>query len=196
MSETVTPVSAPAAVAGRKRSAGHYIGIEEAGLTGMISLKGDLGDGALAAAVQKATGAKVPGPLGVESGEGGRAVWMAPDELLLITAYADAEAQVAAIGEALAGQHHMALNVSDARCLFRLSGKAVAEVLAKGAPVDLSEAAFPVGSARRTHIAEIAVGFWRTDAEAWEIVCFRSLAGHLADWLDAVSVEGAEVGFF
>ncbi|MDT8343742.1 MAG: sarcosine oxidase subunit gamma family protein [Thermohalobaculum sp.] len=187
-------VSAATGVAGRVIERGHMIRVEEAGLTGMIALRGDLGAPAMAAAVRAATGAAVPAPLRLESGADGRAVWMSPDELLLLTAIGDAPAALATAEAALSGQHAMALDVSDARVVFRLSGAKVAEVLAKGAPVDLRAAAFSVGSARRTHLGSIAVGFWRLGPEEWEIVCFRSLAHHLADWLAQASVAGSEVG--
>jgi sarcosine oxidase subunit gamma len=123
---------------------------------------------------------------------------MSPDELMLFTPYAEAGALVAALDEALAGEHHLAVDVSDARAVIGLVGAGVgpgvAEVLAKGAPIDL--AAFPVGAARRTHLGGIAVAFWRKSEDEWEIVCFRSLARHLFDWLVQASREGSEVGAF
>jgi sarcosine oxidase subunit gamma len=121
---------------------------------------------------------------------------MSPDELLLFTAYDQAEALAAELGAALAGAHHLAVDVSDARALLTLTGAGVAEVLAKGAPLDLTEAAFPVGAARRSHIGGVAVGFWRKAEHEWEIVCFSSFARHLFDWLVESSVEGGEVGAF
>lgn len=174
--------------------AGQTIRIEDRGPVGQITLRGDLSSPALQAAVTAGTGVGVPGPLMAAFDEGTGAVWMSPDELLLLTAYDEAEALLAALGKALAGEHHMAVNVSDARAVIALEGAGVAEVLAKGAPLDLSEAAFPSGTARRTHIAGVAVGFWRKGAQEWEIVCFRSFARHLFDWLVASSTEGSEVG--
>jgi len=76
-----------------------------------------------------------------------------------------------------------------------LSGAGVAEVLAKGAPCDLSEGAFPPGSARRTRLGALAVGFWRLDEQVWEIVAFRSYAHHLMTWLEDAARKGAEVHY-
>ena len=174
--------------------AGQTIRIADRGPVGQITLRGDLSSPALQAAVTAATGVGVPGPLMAAFDEDTGAVWMSPDELLLFTEYTQADEVVTALGKALAGEHHMALNVSDARAVITLSGAGVAEVLAKGAPLDLSEAAFPVGTARRTHIGGVAVGFWRRAGREWEIVCFRSFARHLFDWLAAASKEGSEVG--
>jgi sarcosine oxidase subunit gamma len=175
---------------------GQTIRIEERGPVGQVTLRGDLSSAALQAAVTKATGMGVPAPLMAAFDEDTGAVWMSPDELLLFTDYAQADALTAALGEALAGQHHMAVNVSDARAVITLTGAGVGEVLAKGAPLDLSAAAFPVGTARRTHISGVAVGFWRKGEGEWEIVCFRSFARYLFDWLVEASKEGSEVGAF
>ncbi|MHA1527741.1 MAG: sarcosine oxidase subunit gamma [Alphaproteobacteria bacterium] len=177
-------------------AAGHTIRIEDRGPVGQVTLRGDLSSAALKKAVKAGVGVDVPGPLQAAFDGGKGAVWMSPDELLLFTAYDQAEALMAALGAALVGEHHMAIDVSDARAVIALTGAGVAEVLAKGTPVDLSEAAFPAGTARRTHIGGVAVGFWRKEGHEWEIVCFSSFAQYLFDWLVQSSVEGSEVGAF
>ena len=177
-------------------SAGQTIRIEDRGPVGQVSLRGDLDGEALRAAVKAGVGVDVPGPLRADFDGARGAVWMSPDELLLFIAYDQADALVASLGEALAGEHHLAVNVSDARAVIALAGGGVAEVLAKGAPLDLSEPAFPVGTARQTHIGGVAVGFWRKAEHEWEIICLRSFAHYLFDWLVESSVEGGEVGAF
>lgn len=175
---------------------GQTIRIADRGPVGMVTLRGDLGSEPVARAVRETLELDVPGVWQARLGERGAAVWMAPDELLLLTDYGAAPALSARLGEALAGEHHMALNVSDARAVLGLTGANVAEVLAKGAPVDLSPEAFPVGAARRTHLGGIAVVFWRRAEQEWEIACFRSFARHLFDWLVVTSKAGGEVGVF
>lgn len=171
--------------------------IEDRGPVGQVTLKGRLDDPALRAAVEAETGVAVPGALGAAFGPDGRgAVWMAPDELLLFCAYDRAGAAVAALSAALAGTHNLALDVSDARAVLALTGPDVGETLAKGMPVDFSEAAFPVGRARRSQLSGIAVAVWRRAPEHWEIVCLRSYAHHLMDWLAASGAAGARVGRF
>lgn len=169
------------------------IGIEPLGLRGMITLRGDMASDAFAAAVDEAVGLAVPATLKVVASGQDRAVWMSPDELLLFSDYAEAEAAVARICEQMGEAHHMATNVSDARAVLRLSGPRVGEVLAKGAPCDCSDHGFPVGTARRTHMAGLAVAFWRLEQDVWEIVALRSYAHHLQTWLEQTSVPGSEV---
>jgi sarcosine oxidase subunit gamma len=177
-------------------SDGQSIRIEDRGTVGQVTLRVDLGSEALRAAVRAGVGVDVPGPLQAAFDGDRGAVWMSPDELLLFTAYDQAGELVASLGEALAGEHHLAVNASDARAVITLTGAGVAEALAKGAPVDLTEATFPVGTARRTHIGGVAVGIWRKAEHEWEIVCFHSFARYLFDWLVDSSRQGGEVGAF
>lgn len=160
--------------------------VEEAPLVGMITLRGDLASPAMAAAVSKACGAAIPAQRRFEQGTGADiAVWMSPDELLLLVPYAEAETRAQAASAELAGEPHLAVNVSDARAVIRVSGAGAREVLAKGAPVDLSAAAFSVGDVRRTRIETIAAGVWMTsdNPDAFTVVCFRSVSAHLWMWL-------------
>lgn len=171
--------------------AGYTIRIADRGSVGQVTLRGDLGASKIKKAVKAGTGVDVPDALACAFSAEGGAVWMSPDELLLFTAYEEVGAMVAALNEALAGTHFLALDVSDARAVIALDGAGVADVLAKGAPLDFS--AFPVGHARRTHLGNIAVGIWRKSAAEWEVVCFRSFAKHLFDWLSVSAREGSEV---
>ena len=184
-------------LAGTVAEAGRTIRIADAGQVGQVTLRGDLGSERVAAAIRETVDLDLPGVWQARFGpNGAAAVWMAPDELLLITAYERAPELAARLGEALAGEHQMALDVSDARAVLDLSGPGVAEVLAKGAPVDLSPAAFPVGAARRTHLGGIAVVFWRRAGDDWQIAAFRSFGRHLYDWLVTASRSGSELGVF
>ena len=169
------------------------ISIQEVEGLGQITLKGEIGSDDVHVAVDEAIGLQVPEALGVSHGDGARAVWMAPDELLLIASRGEVAPGLEKIANQLDGQHHMALDVSDARTVFRLTGARVGEVLAKGAPCDCSDHGFPPGTARRTHMGGLAVGIWRVDAETWEIMCFRSYAHHLKGWLEQTSIAGSEV---
>ncbi|MEM6660895.1 MAG: sarcosine oxidase subunit gamma family protein [Pseudomonadota bacterium] len=165
------------------------IGIAEATPQGQVTFRGDLS----AVDLSVVDGLTVPGTLQTTAAGSSRAIWMSPDELLLLVK--DAPATVTALTEQLAGQHAMALDVSDARIAFRLTGDLVGEVLAKGAPCDCSDHGFPPGTARRTHLGGLAVAIWRIDAGTWEIACFRSFAHHLKAWLEQAAVAGSEVGW-
>lgn len=172
-------------------------------VAGMVTLKADLAEPAVAAALSGATGAPMPAALSAVTAEGPAGgvtvVWMAPDEVMIVTAdRAQAAALVADLDARLAGQHALVLDMSDARSVFRLDGARWREVVAKGAPVDLRPAAFGPGTARRTHLGQVAVGFWADPADATRVtlVCFRSVGGYVADWLAEAALPLGSVGLF
>ncbi len=157
--------------------------VRDAGLKGMITLRGDLSSTKLVAAVQETTGLAIPSRREIVfKGETGIA-WMSPDELLIFCAYEQAEAQVAALTETLTGSHFLAVNVSDARAQFSLQGAGVREVIAKGSPANLSPAVLNPGEIRRTRLGQVAVAFWLSADDRLELVCFRSVGAFVYDWL-------------
>ncbi len=152
---------------------GAIAAVKEAGLVGMITLRGDLSDAALKKAVKAACGAAVPGQREVAlAGESGVA-WMSPDELLLVCPHDKAGEIVAALDKAMTGKHALAANVSDARAVFDVSGPRAREVLGKLMPVDFSAAAFGPGMIRRSRMAQVPAAVWMTGEESFRVVCFR-----------------------
>ncbi len=173
-----------------------YVKVEELGLRGMITLRGDLNSAKMKKAVQDVTGAKLPNQREITH-EGDKAVaWMSPDELLVMVPYTDVHETLAALEKALKGQHFLAANVSDARAIFGLSGPAAREVIAKLCPVDMASGAFAPGQIRRTRMAQIAAAFWMTSDTRIEVVCFRSVAQYAFDLLKDAAEPGGEVGIF
>jgi len=169
--------------------------VSDAGLQGMITLRGDLGNAKLKAAVKKVSGVAVPAVRKAVVTDGRGAAWMSPDELLVFVPYAEADAAAAALSTALKGLHHMAVNVSDARAYIRVEGAGAAEVMAKNAPADLSPAAFAAGDFRRTRLGQTAAAFWRDAAGAFHVICFRSVGDYAFDLLAQSAADGA-VGVF
>lgn len=170
--------------------------IEEAGLRGMITLRGDLSLKALKNAATGATGVDFPGMGECNCIDEAGIAWMSPDELLVMTPHADAEAVRAKIGKSLAKHHHLVANVSDARAVFAVKGRQAREVMSKLVPVDLSPDAFGPGQFRRTRMAQIPAAFWMRDDERFELVCFRSAADYVFDLLCNAAKPGSEVGAF
>ncbi|WP_171173404.1 sarcosine oxidase subunit gamma [Ruegeria sp. HKCCD8929] len=170
--------------------------IEECGLQGMITLRGDLSDKVVIKVVKDATGQKMPGQRQAHvDGEIG-VCWMSPDELLVLVPYAEVEAKLAAMANALSGVHALAVNVSDARAVFRISGASAREVLGKLAPVDLSPAAFGLGQIRRSRLAQVAGAFWLDTDDSFRVVCFRSAADYVFKLLKVAAQPGSEVGVY
>lgn len=168
-----------------------YCKVEEAGLVGMITLRGDLSSTGVAKAVKAATGAAIPGQGKITDGVKGRVGWMSPDELLLITDHIEAPKVVEAATRALAKEHALVVNVSDARAVFRVKGTACREVIAKLTPADTS--LMQPGMLRRTRIAQIPAAFYLEDDQTAVLVCFRSVAQYAFDLLKDAAKPGGEV---
>ncbi|WP_420899261.1 sarcosine oxidase subunit gamma [Fertoeibacter niger] len=165
--------------------------VQEIGPLGMISLRCALDHPACPAAVQAAVGLGLPAQRRIIM-DGQRAVgWMSPDELLLILPYADAAAALQRIAAALDGVHHLAVDVSDARAVFRITGPRADQVLTKLCPVDL--AALAPDELRRTRAAQVAAAFWR-EGDGYTLVSFRSVAGYVMGLLSHSAQRGSELG--
>ncbi|MEL6641846.1 MAG: sarcosine oxidase subunit gamma family protein [Pseudomonadota bacterium] len=165
--------------------------IREAGLRGMITLRGDLAQKKLHRVCTDLTGVKFPDQrqANVDGDKG--LCWMSPDELLVLMPYAEVAAAIATIDAALAGTHYLAENVSDARALFFVEGAFAREVMAKLAPVDLHPDTFKPGDFRRTRLGQVAAAFWMRDEDTFEVFCFRSVAAYTFDLLAASAKAGA-----
>lgn len=170
---------------------GRGISIRDAGLRGMITLRGDLKSSELKAACKAAMGLAMPGPGAIKS-KGGKAIaWMSPDELLLILPYSEVSATRGVIAKALKSHHFLEMDVSDARCVFAIEGDGWREVLAKLSPTDMRK--LTPGKITRSRIAQVAAAFWMTEDGA-ELVCFRSVAGYVFDVL-TTAADAGPVGF-
>jgi sarcosine oxidase, subunit gamma len=164
--------------------------VEVARLTapGMVALRGELADARLSTAL----GFPVPALRRWTEGEGLRALWMSPDELLLIVP--DAAAAMARIEGALSGGFFTLADMSDLRAVFTIRGAHSRDVLAKLMPVDFSD--FPTGSVRRTRAAQVAALVWRDEGDAFGLMCMRSVADYMAELLKTAARPGGEIGLY
>lgn len=170
--------------------------VREQGLQGMITLRGDFAAPAVKKAATAASGTAMPGQRKAVFSDTGGMAWMSPDELLILCPYAEVTDRLAALTTALAGTHALAVNVSDARAMFEVSGPHAREVVAKLCPVDLSPQAFAPGDFRRTRMAQVAAAIWADDDQTLRIICFRSVARYVFGVLSVAAQKCSEVGYF
>lgn len=171
-----------------------FVTVSEAGLRGMITLRGDLSSDAIAGALADVTGLDMPAQRCVNSAGDMAAAWMSPDELLLMLPYDQAGVMAQKLAQALAGEFATVANVSDARAVFTLQGAGVFDALAKICPVDFSE--FDQGEIRRTRAAQVAAAVWMSGADQVTVVCFRSVAQYMFDLLSAAAAPGSEPALY
>lgn len=189
MSEPVTALKKASYTAG-------IADVSELGPIGMITLRGDLASSAITKAAVAASGATMPEQRHCsQQGQHGLA-WMSPDELLIMCPYEEVHARLADLQAKLARHHALAVNVSDARAMFRVQGAAAREVMAKLAPVDLHPDSFTPGMFRRSRLAQVPAAFWMPEEQMFQIVCFRSVAQYVFDVLKMAAQPGSKVGHY
>jgi len=121
--------------------------------------------------------------------EGSRAaLWLGPDEWLLIAEEADA-ALGAALEAALAGVPHALVDVSHRQCAIELAGPGAARLLNAGVPLDLDLAAFPVGMVARTLLLKAEIVLWRREETRFRLEIARSFAPYVAAALTQAARE-------
>lgn len=172
------------------QSVAGFATVTEAGLCGMVSIRADLGSKALAKAL-KALGLKLPAQRGIVSAQGRALAWMSPDELLILCAYDEAARLAADLAAALAGEHALVVDVSDARAQFTISGPKADEVLMKLCPVDFDM--LKPGEMRRTRAGQVAAALWRSAPEEISLISFRSVAGYVMGVLEVAARRGGEI---
>jgi sarcosine oxidase subunit gamma len=112
------------------------------------------------------------------------ALWLGPDEWLLLAPAAAHDAVAQALEAALAGEPASIVDVGQRQLGFALAGPDAATLLAAGCPLDLDLAAFPVGACTRTLFDKTEITLWRTAPDAFRIEVTRSFADYLEGMLD------------
>lgn len=166
-----------------------FASIREIGPLGMITLRAR-GVKALDKAVKAVTGTKLPAQRRIEVKGDHACAWMSPDEYLLILPYPQVAEALAMLAKALAGEHHLAVDVSDARAIFRIEGDKAVDVLRKLSPVDFDR--LEPGEVRRTRAAQVAAAMWQQD-QGFTLVCFRSVAPYVMGLLAHSAQPGSEL---
>ena len=115
--------------------------------------------------------------------EGRAALWLGPDEHLLLSPPGDREALIAGLESALAGLAHSLVEVSQRQVAMRVSGPRASTILNTGCPLDLDPAVFPPGMCTRTLLGKAEIVIWRTGAEAFHLEVWRSFADYVLAWL-------------
>jgi sarcosine oxidase subunit gamma len=135
-------------------------------------------------AAQAALGLAVPETACRAGVDGERAaLWLGPDEWLLIAPLRLASALPAMLNRALAQLPHSLVDVSHRQTALALSGPGAPTLLAAGCPLDLEEGAFPVGMCTRTMLAKAEIVLWRPGPSQFRVEVWRSFAAYVSQFL-------------
>lgn len=170
---------------------GEAVALREVPFTPMTSLRLEAGSTACAR-VEKALGQSLPTTVGDTAGDGGlTALWLGPDEWLLVASPTDEPSGSPAgfdeLVDALGDARGAVVDVSANRTILELSGPCARAVLEKGCPTDLHPRSFPVGRAITATLGPVPLLLWRTDEETYRLLPRSSFADYVARWtLDAM----------
>ncbi len=120
------------------------------------------------------------------------ALWLGPDEQLLIAPAAEADAVRLAFASALAAVPHSLVDVSHRQLALELVGPRAAWLLNAGCPLDLDVASFPPGMCTRTVFHKAEIVLWRTGAEAFHLEVWRSFTDYVVGMLCEAARELGE----
>ncbi|MCD2174025.1 sarcosine oxidase subunit gamma [Rhizobium sp. C4] len=140
------------------------------------------------ATLSKALGVTLPtAPLTSAEKDGRAALWLGPDEWLLIDASgADMMALLAGVNVL-----HSATDVSHRNTGFEVKGPMAAAAINAACPLDLRDTAFPVGKCARTVLGKIEVIVWKKSADTFHVECWRSFSTYALGMLNEGASDAA-----
>lgn len=111
--------------------------------------------------------------------EGCAALWLGPDEQLLLVQEGDAARLTQRVTDHLAAVPHSLVDISQRQAAFQITGENARTLLAAGCPLDLRDGAFPVSMCTRTIFEKCEIVLWRRSAGSWHLEVGRSFAWHV-----------------
>jgi sarcosine oxidase subunit gamma len=119
---------------------------------------------------------------------GREALWLGPDEWLVVSETDAADEVVRDLDPHPAGRRAMVVDVSAARAVVDLAGPDRLDLLAAGCGLDLHPRAWRGGMCAQTLLANTAVLLQQRD-DATRVFVRPSFAGHLVSWLTVVAAD-------
>ena len=170
---------------------GAGVAISERPFLGHLNLRGDSSDGAFMEGVERVLGFGLPvEPNTVSAGDGKQALWLGPDEWLIVTLQDEQAAVEDALVEALSGVYSSVTVITGGQTLITLSGENAREVLSKGCALDLHTRAFGEGRCAQTLVSGVNVTLrWAGPEPSFDLIVRRSFAEYLALWLHDAAQE-------
>ena len=114
------------------------------------------------------------------------ALWLGPDEWLLLAPENEHADVCAAVSAARGAQPGSLVDISVRQAGLDIVGPGAAEVLSAGCPLDLDLSEFPVGMCARTVLAKAEIILWRRAPDTFRLDVARSFAPYVAAFLSEV----------
>jgi sarcosine oxidase subunit gamma len=148
------------------------------------------GDAAARAAAGSAFGIALPEAACRAATDGTRAaLWLGPDEHLLLAPDGEGAAIERELSQGLAGQAHSLVDVSHRQVGLGVTGPRAEWLLESQCPLPLNLRDFPVGMCTRTVYARAEIVLWRPAEQVFHIEVWRSFSVYVVQHLREVARE-------
>jgi sarcosine oxidase subunit gamma len=117
------------------------------------------------------------------------ALWLGPDEQLLLAPDGSVEAVESAFAQALAGQAYSLVDVSHRQVGFDVRGPHAEWLLESQCPLPLNLRDFPVGMCTRTIFGKAEIVLWRSAEQVFRLEVWRSFSLYVVQMLHEVARE-------
>jgi len=117
------------------------------------------------------------------------ALWLGPDEHLLLAPDGAVEQIESALSRALVGHAYSLVDVSHRQVGIRVQGSRAEWLLESQCPLPLNLRDCPVGMCTRTVFAKAEIVLWRTSVEVFHLEVWRSFATYVVELLREIDRE-------
>jgi sarcosine oxidase subunit gamma len=115
---------------------------------------------------------------------------LGPDEWLLLTPETETDRMAQDVRAALSGRFFSLVDISHRNVAFSVTGPRARDTINSGSPLDLSDRAFPAGTATRTLLGQAEIVLIRGTGEpAYRVECWRSFARYVHGILKTSAAE-------
>ena len=163
--------------------------IREVSFATQVNLRVDAA--ALGTRVRSVLGCELPLAANTwNAGDDCSAIWLGPDEWLVLAPDGRNDTLCAELRAALAGAHHSVTDLSANRTIIEIAGADTRLALAKGCPLDLHGSAFRPPQSAQTLLAKSQIILQCVDARpVFRLFVRNSFAPYVAEWLLDASAE-------
>jgi sarcosine oxidase, subunit gamma len=154
------------------------VAVSDAGLAARFLFRGD------PALLGSAFSVQLPStPMRAQTNGDRAALWLGPDEWLLLATEHDGAALQTTLSDALRGQPASLVDVGHRQIGLVVAGPSAERLLNAGCPLDLDPAAFPVGMCTRTVLAKAEIVLWRSANDTFRLEVARSFVPYVVAFL-------------
>jgi len=168
---------------------GGSLSIRELPFLAQLNLRVDAGDATVMSQLTDSLGFSLPlTPNTSTQAVDRRALWLGPDEWLIVGPENHQDAINEALRVGLDGAFGSIVDVSANRTVLEIRGVGARDLLAHGVPIDLDLRSFAANQCAQTLLAKAQVIIERRDGSDFHIYARTSFASYVANWLlDAVA---------